>query len=280
MNHSAGALFSRPKIAVISGYTQHDGGHHRDQQNFSDAVVSSILKGGGLPVGAFVTTDELKEMVAEYYHQTCDGLMIMGGSLDVDPALYGQKPIAGCRINKIRENFEIRIARKFIESQKPVLGICNGEQLLNVIFGGTLFQKMENEHIKRRPESPSDLCAFHNISILQDSWLYSVLKRDRIIVNSSHKQCVDRLGTGFVATSYAPDNFVTSIEMIGNGKFIVGIQWHPEYSSFPNAMDILEKYELDATTEGSIVVNNGALLLPCNQKIIEAFIKIVATNTN
>ncbi len=261
----------KPKIAVISGYTQHESGPYRNQHIFSDAVISSILKGGGLPVGAFVTSDEFMEDMAEHYVQTCDGLMIMGGALDVDPALYGQEPIPGCRINKPRENFEILLARKFIEAKKPVLGICNGEQLLNVIFGGTLFQKMENESVARRPELSSELCAFHPVNIQRGSWLYSVLKKDQIIVNSNHKQCVDKLGDGFVASSNAPDGFITSIEIVNNGQFIVGIQWHPEYSHFPNAADIAAKYGLEDVTVG----RNGELMLPYNQAIIDAFIGVV-----
>ena len=159
-----------------------------------------------------------------------NGLIITGGNFDINPKLYAE-PSSGAReIKNKRTNFEIDIFNKFLETQKPILGICGGEQLMNVASGGNLIQdinhststKIEHEQINSKNETS------HQIIINKDSKLYNIINKKKINVNSAHHQSVNNLGKNFISTAVAPDGIIEAIEHVKH-PWCIGLQWHPEF---------------------------------------------------
>ena len=149
-----------------------------------------------------------------------DGLLLAGGS-DIDPAIYGapRQPETG-ELDPDRDSLETILLREALERDLPVLAICRGLQLLNVVLGGTLVQHIEGH---RYPEQQD----VHPITIASHSRLRSILGVDEFVVNSRHHQCLDRVATGLVVVARAPDNVVEALEFPGK-RFVLAVQWHPE----------------------------------------------------
>jgi putative glutamine amidotransferase len=192
--------------------------------------LSAIAAAGGLPV-ALPHEPEL----AEAYLERIDGLLVTGGAFDVDPALYDGGPAhATVSLKSGRTAFELAVTRGALARDIPVLGICGGEQLLAVAFGGTLIQ-----HI---PDSVADALAHeqpnprtepgHEIEVTAGTLLARIVGGHRMAVNSAHHQAVDRPGRGAVVNARAPDGVIEGIEHPGH-RFALGVQWHPEYAVDP-----------------------------------------------
>jgi putative glutamine amidotransferase len=149
-----------------------------------------------------------------------DGLLLAGGS-DIDPARYGapRHPETG-EPDPDRDSLETVLLREALERDLPVLAICRGHQLLNVVLGGTLAQHIEGHLLPKQ----SDV---HPITIASPSRLRSILGVDEFVVNSRHHQGVDRVASGLVVVARAPDNVVEALELPGK-RFVLAVQWHPE----------------------------------------------------
>jgi len=166
------------------------------------------------------------------YVDELDGLVLQGGA-DVSPLTYGETPIRPeWTGDRVRDLYEIDLLQEFITRGKPVLGICRGLQLINVAFGGTLYQDIESQH--RDGGEHVDLEAYddhtHMISIVAGSGLsglYPGVGEAR--VNSIHHQAVRFLGKGLAVEAVSvPDRVVEAIRGKG-ASFVVGVQWHPEF---------------------------------------------------
>ncbi len=156
-----------------------------------------------------------------------DGLLISGGDFDIDPDFYGQK-IKSKKIQTIpdRTRFEMDLIGLFIETQKPILGICGGCQLINVYFNGSLIQDIES-NIKHEQPNPRNETS-HNIYLENDSYLKKMITSDNIFVNSAHHQAIDRLGKNLRIEAKASDGIIEAIRHIQH-PYCVGLQWHPEF---------------------------------------------------
>jgi putative glutamine amidotransferase len=106
-----------------------------------------------------------------------------------------------------------------------VLAICMGQQLINVVYGGTLIQHIETEIQHTRVEPGLD--RFHSVTVEEDSLLHRILGARELEVNSSHHQAVDRLAPGLRVLARAPDGIVEAVQMTDK-RFFIGVQWHPE----------------------------------------------------
>jgi putative glutamine amidotransferase len=166
----------------------------------------------------------------DYFLEALDGLVITGGNFDINPTLYAEPDGGSRNIKDKRTNFEIDIFNKFLETSKPILGICGGEQLMNVASGGDLIQDIDDTiqtKIKHEQPNPRDEVN-HEISITKDSKLFNITKSEKIMVNSAHHQSIKNLGKNFISSAVAPDGIIEAIEHIKH-PWCIGLQWHPEF---------------------------------------------------
>jgi len=187
---------------------------------------SAIARAGGLPI-ALPHEVEL----AEAYLDLLDGLVVTGGAFDVDPALYGDSERHPSVTTKDRRTaFEAAITRAALTRDRPLLGICGGQQLLNVILGGDLIQHIPDavaECIAHEQPNPRTEPG-HEVEVLPGSRLHAIGGATRLAVNSAHHQAAGRVGDDVVVSGRAPDGVIEAIEVPGR-RFCIGVQWHPEY---------------------------------------------------
>lgn len=152
-----------------------------------------------------------------------DFLLVCGGG-DIDPTLYGQKPINGSKYDRIFDNAEQNYIKAFINNNKPILGICRGMQSINVALSGTLIQDIPSMlGFSHSNSSNEDM--MHEIKISRNSLLYRALGL-RAVVNSQHHQCVHSLGCGLYVAAKSHDGVIEAVE--SHTHRILGVQWHPE----------------------------------------------------
>lgn len=150
-----------------------------------------------------------------------DALLLPGG-VDIDPDRYGQKNTASLGINDALDELQFAALDLYVRAGKPVLGICRGHQLINVFFGGTLFQNLDTaEAHRRQPEGEQ----FHPVTMAEDSVLYE-LYGESFVMNSTHHQGVDVPGKGLAIVARAEDGVV---EGLAHAELpVLSVQWHPE----------------------------------------------------
>ena len=174
---------------------------------------------------------------------TLDGLVITGGDFDINPQFYSELSDGSRNIKNKRTNFEIDIFNKFLETSKPILGICGGGQLMNVASGGDLIQDI-NQSIKTKIQheqtNPKNQVS-HSIIIQKNSKLHKITNSENIEVNSAHHQSIDNLGKNFISTAVAPDGIIEAIEHIKH-RWCIGLQWHPEFLITNNDLAIIKNF--------------------------------------
>jgi putative glutamine amidotransferase len=165
------------------------------------------------------------------YAKHLDGLVLQGGA-DVSPQSYAQ---AATRPewsgDRARDMYELELLHEFIEAGKPVLGVCRGCQLINVAFGGTLYQDIASD-VPTAIEHVSDLydSHYHPVHFPQGSSLAKLFpSKPEALVNSIHHQAVKDLGRDLAVEAYSgTDNLVEAIRY-RKARFVMGLQWHPEF---------------------------------------------------
>ena len=157
----------------------------------------------------------------------CAGLLLPGGG-DIDPALYHEENRGSADIDRPLDEAQLAMADAFVRAGKPVLGICKGEQVLNVLFGGGLIQHLAVAEAHRFRDGDS----VHECVSLPGTDMERLYGR-RYPVNSSHHQGLGRIGAGLRATSFAPDGTVESVAH--DTLPVFGVQWHPERMCFAKA---------------------------------------------
>ena len=195
----------------------------------SRTFVDCILQAGGVPLLLPLTSDD---DVLEQLGVMVDGLLLSGGN-DLDPKLYGQKPLATTSdYSPLRDETETKLLRRTLAANKPILGICRGMQLLNVYFGGSLHQALTND----RPDSLDHdastklktlVDTTHVLRLKSESHLANILGLEDIGANAHHHQAIDKLGSGVKAVAWARDNIVEGIELPAY-TYVLGVQPHPE----------------------------------------------------
>jgi putative glutamine amidotransferase len=194
--------------------------------NYCDVLAAA----GALPVALPHEPD-----LAAHYLALIDGLVVTGGAFDVDPALYGGGPLHETVTLKTRRTrFEWAITEEAVARDLPVLGICGGQQLLNVVLGGTLIQHIPearpNALAHEQPGSRDQ--PGHEVSVVPDTLLHRITGATRLAVNSAHHQAAEQVGPGIVVSGTAEDGIIEAIEHPGR-RFCLGVQWHPEYRVGP-----------------------------------------------
>ncbi len=236
----------RPVIGVTLD-SERPGGYARLpwyalRQNYFEALV----RAGGTPVALPHEPDLVPEFL-----ELIDGLLISGGAFDIDPTLYGAgERHATVTTKDRRTRFEWDITRAALDADRPVLGICGGQQLLNVVLGGTLLQHIPDAVADALPhEQPNPRTEpGHEVTVLPGTLLHRVTGTERLAVNSAHHQAADSVGPGVVVCATAPDGVIEAIELPGR-RFCLGVQWHPEYAISPGDDAILRAF-VDACRAG------------------------------
>jgi putative glutamine amidotransferase len=163
-----------------------------------------------------------------------DGILLPGCDSDVDPALYGEEPRPKLgRVVPEKDETDLLVLAEAERLGLPVLAICYGVQALNVFRGGTLVQDIESQvpdclkHEQGKPLGRSS----HSIDIEKDSILAGLAGNiEATRVNSHHHQAVKQAGRDLKVTARAKDGVIECIEDTREGKFVLGVQWHPELS--------------------------------------------------
>ncbi|MBP2623818.1 gamma-glutamyl-gamma-aminobutyrate hydrolase family protein [Streptococcus oricebi] len=188
--------------------------HSTVSRKFSDAIQQV----GGLP---FIIPVVDRSLVKAYV-DSIDQLILTGGQ-NVHPQFYGEnKTIDSDDYDLERDRFELALLEETLRQDKPVMGVCRGMQLLNVAFGGSLNQHIDN-HWQGLPFGTS-----HSIQAQEKSTIERLFGAESRI-NSVHHQSVKRLASGFKATAFDPrDTTIEAIESTDSHR-IIGLQWHPEF---------------------------------------------------
>jgi putative glutamine amidotransferase len=191
------------------------------------SYADAVLRAGGLPV---LLPYAEEAGVVEQYLDRVSGLVITGGAFDVPPSLYGEQAREGLGpLKPGRTAFEAALLRGALARNLPVLGVCGGMQLLNVLLGGTLIQDLRrelpdaNDHQQQHDRAQPH----HPVEVKEGTILAELLGKGNVMVNSTHHQAARTLGEGVRASAVAPDGVVEAVESERHA-FAIGVQWHPE----------------------------------------------------
>lgn len=201
-----------------------------------DAYARAVAKAGGIPV-LIPSLPESPGLLRETVSRI-DGLLLPG-SRDMDPRYYNEEPHPKLRpMSAERTETELIVLKESCERTIPVLGICGGMQLLNVFFGGSLYQDISSF----LPDAvPHEKGAVHDILIENGTLLHRVSGSSEFDVKSYHHQAVKDIGAGLRVSATAPDGIVEGIEAT-KPVYIVGVQWHPEREHSEFADRIFESF--------------------------------------
>lgn len=200
------------------------------RKHYFDAVTIA----GGVPVGLSHSVD-----VIEQCTQFLDGLLMPGGDYDVPPSIYGETITHESVVTKEeRLDFDWKLTQKFLDADKPILGICAGEQLLAVMLGGMLIQHIETEI--NHYLSDREIVA-HDIKVVEGTLLHRIVGGTSLGVNSHHHQSVRTVSDKFIVSACSSDGIIEAIE-VRKKKFCLGVQWHPEFLNNPAELKIFETF--------------------------------------
>lgn len=208
-----------PKIAVTGMWANTVSGLRFSGSTVATALLQSVVRAGGEPVTLFA--ESIQDPIDRL--EGFDGVLIPGGN-DIKPSMYGQRPGPETKVAEYehQDEFERGILQAAQELRIPVLAVCRGFQMLNVMHGGTLIQDLPPLHETHRNDQ-------HDVEIVSDSRLASAVGgRKRIRVSSYHHQAVERIGFGLRAVAVADDGIVEGLEPDDPTLPVLAVQWHPE----------------------------------------------------
>ena len=236
----------KPIIGISSNRRKID---EKERFVLNQSYVNAVRLAGGIP---FILPFLNEEADIEEQVKHIDGLLLSGGQ-DVWPHHYGEEPEKGLGIVHIeRDAYEMKLIKKAYQHNKPILGVCRGMQLLNVVFGGTLHQDVLQipEYRMQHNQQTSDYEAFHTVQIEPNTKLYAILDKESLLTNTFHHQAVKDIAPTFIANAFSKDGLIEGVEKVDH-PFILGVQWHPE--------TMVEKH-------------------PAMQKLFKAFVNISISN--
>ncbi|MPM42419.1 putative glutamine amidotransferase [bioreactor metagenome] len=215
----------KPIIGISANVLTLDNGAERAA--VSTDYIKAVTEAGGVPVILPVITD-----MTSIQHQVIliDGLILSGG-YDVDPLLFDEQPTEKLGyVYPERDFHEIELVKAAAFAKIPILGICRGIQLINIAFGGTIYQDLsEVPGVIKHMQNAKNYVPTHTIEIAEKSLLANIIGK-RAVVNSFHHQAVRMVAPGFTITARTLDGVIEAIENPGS-EFFVGVQWHPEMMS-------------------------------------------------
>ena len=240
---------SEPLLIGVSARIHHPADHavnlggvytktlHYLEQSVSHWVMSKNVLVLMIPAIESEGLIQRSEMRLYHYAEALDGLVLQGGA-DVAPPSYGQEARdPAWSGDSVRDRYEIELFEAFVGKGKPVLGICRGCQLINVAFGGTLYQDigtqvpdaLDHRDITKYERN------YHPLEFVPGTGLAKLYpNRKQALINTIHHQAVDKLGRGMMVEALAvPDGIVEAIRWRGP-SYVLGVQWHPEFMFGPD----------------------------------------------
>ncbi|MBV9785008.1 MAG: gamma-glutamyl-gamma-aminobutyrate hydrolase family protein [Acidisphaera sp.] len=233
-------MTERPPVIGVTLDAEQPGGYSKyDWYAVRANYTQAIAGAGGLPVA-------LPHHVGltDAYLDRIDALVVTGGAFDVDPGLYGvSERHATVTLKENRTAAELALVRGALAREKPVLGICGGQQLLAVALGGTLIQHIPAEiaealeHEQANPRHQPG----HAVAVTPGTLLARIVGSSTMQVNSAHHQAVREPGPHAVIDAVARDGVVEGIEDT-RFRFCLGVQWHPEFLIDPGDRRIFDAF--------------------------------------
>jgi len=215
---------NRPIIGLLMDYQESGDFSSRPHYALRCSYFDAIWQAGGLPVAVPYIDDAI-----DSYLQRCNGLILPGGSYPFPTGLYGEDAPA-IETHHPRYAFESNLAKRSLDADTPLLGICAGMQVMAAAVGATMYRDVREDlpttidHLNERPaEEPA-----HGVEITAGSRLHSILGVEALQVNTAHKEAIKTLPDSLRVNAVASDGVIEGIELPGH-RFCLGIQWHPEF---------------------------------------------------
>lgn len=217
----------RPVIGISAHPTLHDyRGNKSTIQSCGENYLFSLEAVGAVPLILPIYDDP---EALDRYVGLCDGYLIPGG-IDVNPISYGETPHPLLETTRLDfDEYQLHLIERMRVSKKPVLAICRGIQIVNVAYGGTLYQdvSLHGEGTMRHSQvdiTPGGIS--HRVSI-EDSSILHRLYGSELWTNSYHHQSIKDLGAGLRITARADDGIIEAVEATDH-PYLHAVQWHPE----------------------------------------------------
>lgn len=219
--HLADAFTLRPIIAISTNH------NHVDENMLTDTYANSIRAAGGIPliIPMGYSTEELLSTLGK-----CDGLVLSGGG-DVHSLWFGEQPHQKLgTVDTAKDYYDITLIQGALKLGMPILGICRGLQLLNVVLGGTLIQDLpsEDKEYDGHTQTATRYEVWHTAVVNEAGRLRSILDgAEEIMVNSYHHQAIKDLAPSGTITASALDGVIEAVDFFPEHN-AMGVQWHPE----------------------------------------------------
>jgi putative glutamine amidotransferase len=251
---------SRPIIGILPDFKEGavNGYSIKDYYAIRANYVDSINENGGLAILFTYNYDAI-----DAYLSMIDGLMVIGGNMDISPSRYGENFVhPTVKLNLPRENFEHDVVSKALKTNLPIFGICNGMQLISVLKGGKIIQHIP-DHPQLMDHEQSHFAEFkeygkpyHELKIDKNSQFYKIIGQEKFSANSSHHQAIGDVGEGLKVVATANDGVIEAFEN-PHHPFCVGVQWHPEYQTCEADKKLFEEFIKQSSSYQKIKNNHG-----------------------
>lgn len=212
----------KPIIGVVPSINETTNQYYSNIEN-----TEAIKLAGGIPIILPYTESEnnLLQLVNKI-----DGLYIAGGN-DVDSKYFHEEPHEKLgEVNPTRDAFELKLLMRILNVDKPILGVCKGMQMINIVLGGDLYQDITaqiNENLVQHNQKARMVHPSHTIHIIEGTTLHRITNQTKILANSHHHQAVRKLGKDIMVSGQTIDGVIEAIESTSH-RFVLGVQWHPE----------------------------------------------------